>query len=331
MPRVTADVGQPLQRLGVHAARHEVVQRVRHPGRGSLHDERLEEAFVGDEPGRALVEREVHQPGVGVVANDLLEQAAGERADRLLHESREHGLLDDGLHIAVRDAMQRMGAHGGHLVDEALGVLVGEHPLRGATGRLSVEHPLPDDLLVEEVLADEILETPADHLLLAWDERRVRDGQPERVAEQRGDREPVCARPDHRGLGSGVDEAEQPVVVAPREDVDDRGEDEEPRCDEPHLAQVAASLGVEDRVDDEAESPAHSGLLARVGPRVRSRLRGRTSGHRSSHASRRPSRCAPRCVSPPRSRCPGRVRAGEGGRRGARQPQQARPPRCGGR
>ena len=82
--------------------------------------------------------------------------------------------------------------------------LGGEGPLGGAPRRLRIEDPLANDVLVHEVLADELLEAAADHLLLAWDERRVRDGQAERVAEQRGDGEPVGAGTDHRGLGTAL-------------------------------------------------------------------------------------------------------------------------------
>ena len=65
------------------------------------------------------------------IADHLFQQAAGERADRLLHEPRQDRLLDDGLHVPVGDAVQGVHRHGGDLVDEPLGVALGEHPLGG--------------------------------------------------------------------------------------------------------------------------------------------------------------------------------------------------------
>ena len=311
---VAADVGEPLERLGVDLAGHEVVDGGRHPGRGALGDERLEEVLVVDEPGAHLVEGEVDETDVGLVADHLVEQPARHRAHRLLDEPGQHGLLDDGPHVLVGDAVQGVHRDRGDLVDEPLGVPGHEGPLGGPTGRLGVEDALADDVLVHEVLADELLEAAPDHLLLARDERGVRDRQAERVAEDRGDGEPVGAGTDHRGLGAGVDEAEHAVVMAAGQHVDDGGEDEQPGGDEPHPTQVAAALGVERRVDHEAEGTAghlragrggHVGcrrggihgrhLSCRCGVVLSAPPPARRSAHRSSHGSRHRSRCAPRC------------------------------------
>ena len=50
-------------------------------------------------------------------------------------------------------------------------------------------------------------ERVADPVLVARDDRGVRDRQAERVAEQRGDREPVGEAADQPRLGEGADEA----------------------------------------------------------------------------------------------------------------------------
>ena len=62
-------------------------------------------------------------------------------------------------------------------------------------------------VLLEEVLAHELLQAPAEVVLALRDQRRVRDRQPERVLEQRRHREPVRDRAHHRRLGAGVHEA----------------------------------------------------------------------------------------------------------------------------
>ena len=126
---------------------------------------------------------EVDEADVGLVAHHLVEQPAGHGAHRLLDEAWQHGLLDDGAHVLVGDAVQGVHRDRGDLVDEPLGVTGHEGPLGGPPGRLGVEDPLADDLLAHEVLADELLEAAPDHLLLARDERGVRDRQAQRVAE----------------------------------------------------------------------------------------------------------------------------------------------------
>jgi hypothetical protein len=62
-------------------------------------------------------------------------------------------------------------------------------------GELSRDH-----LARQEVVADEVAETPADPILPLRHDRRVRDRDPERMAEQRGDGEPIGEPTDHRRL-----------------------------------------------------------------------------------------------------------------------------------
>ncbi len=48
----------------------------------------------------------------------------------------------------------------------------------------------------------------------------MRDRQPKRMAKQRGDREPIGDRADHRGLGEGAHKA-QPGIAPLKENCDD--------------------------------------------------------------------------------------------------------------
>ena len=85
--------------------------------------------------------------------------------------------------------------------------------------------------------------SPAAHLVLARrDDRRVRDREPQRVAEQRRDREPVGQRADHRRLGAGLHVADPALRVRPDghdgHDVDQRGQDEQTRGHSLHPAQA---------------------------------------------------------------------------------------------
>ena len=45
-----------------------------------------------------------------LVAHHLLEEPTCERADRLLDEAGQHGLLDDGADVVVGDAVQGVDA-----------------------------------------------------------------------------------------------------------------------------------------------------------------------------------------------------------------------------
>ena len=75
-------------------------------------------------------------------------------------------------------------------------------------GEVDVAHPPRDHRGDQEIVLEEVGERVADPVLVARDDRGVRDRQAERVAEQGGDREPVGEAADHRRLGEGLDEAE---------------------------------------------------------------------------------------------------------------------------
>ena len=95
----------------------------------------------------------------------------------------------------------RVAQRGGEVRREALGVARLGEPCGEARRRIELRQ-LGEHLLgAEEVRADEGREVLADPVLVARDDRRVRDRQSERMAEQRHHREPVGDRADHRGLG----------------------------------------------------------------------------------------------------------------------------------
>ena len=117
---------------------------------------------------------------------------------------------------------------------------------RGA-GRRGRPQPLGEHLAGQEVALHELAEAAADLVLALGDDRRVRDRQPERVAEQRGDGEPVGERADHRRLGDRPDVADpaRPVLlVRPGDDVHDRGGGtSSPVANGLHPPQVAEPVG----------------------------------------------------------------------------------------
>ena len=85
----------------------------------------------------------------------------------------------------------------GDTVAGAMGVHGIGQPRPEAMGHVQALEPIDDDVVVEELALHELPEAAADLVLPVRDDRGVRDRNPERMAEQRGDREPVGQRTDH--------------------------------------------------------------------------------------------------------------------------------------
>jgi hypothetical protein len=73
-----------------------------------------------------------------------------------------------------------------------------------------------EQLLGEEVVLHELPQRRADLVLAMRDDRGVRDGDPQWMAEEGGDGEPVGQRAHHGGLGERLDVAGHAVAVAPQ-------------------------------------------------------------------------------------------------------------------
>jgi hypothetical protein len=149
------------------------------------------------------------------VVEDPLQHGTQRRAGRPLEQLADQDLVDDLLHVLVAqhgdDALRGGRELGGH----AFGVGQLPDPLPHAPGDLDTPELVAHHVLGQEVLADEVAEAVAELVLLARDDRGVRDRQAHRPPEERGDGEPVGQRADHRGLGGGADVA-HPVRRADR-------------------------------------------------------------------------------------------------------------------
>ena len=105
-----------------------------------------------------------------------------------------------------------------------------------------------DDLRRHEVLPDEGAQTLAQLVLLALDDRGVRDRYPQRVLEQRRHREPVGQRTDHARFRRGGD------ITGPRacavglgplaEEEQHSGPDQETQRDDLHSPQATAAFRI---------------------------------------------------------------------------------------
>ena len=83
----------------------------------------------------------------------------------------------------------------------------------------------------QEIGQQEACKRVADAVLVARHDRGVRDRQSHRMAEQRGDREPVGQSTDHRRLGKGPDKTDRRmnILIIFRADENQRHDDEHTR------------------------------------------------------------------------------------------------------
>ena len=126
------------------------------------------------------------------------------------------------------------------------------HPLAQPARDFGVAQLGLDDLRRHEVLPDEGAQTLSQLVFLAFDDRGVRDRYPERVFEQRRDREPVGEGTHHACFGCGghiPDPRSGTVGLGPAADQEQNsGPDQETQCDDLHSPQSTAALGVGDRI-----------------------------------------------------------------------------------
>ena len=103
-----------------------------------------------------------------VVAKDLLEQLAHDRAELLLLEPRDQRLLDHRGDIGLLDVAERVGEDARALGDEAFAVAVGDEPLPYAAADSGGLDAFAYDVLAQEVVGDELLQALARATPCGW-------------------------------------------------------------------------------------------------------------------------------------------------------------------
>ena len=108
-------------------------------------------------------------------------------------------------------------------------------PPNGA-GHVHAPHPPRDDGRYQEVGAQERCQRVADAILVTRHDRGMRDRQTERMAEQRGNGEPVSQAADHCRFGEGAQIAEPRMLIdqRPRDEIERRHHDQQSSRDDPH-------------------------------------------------------------------------------------------------
>ena len=227
MPRVLAHRAHEREHLAVRAVVDEPVDEPGQPARQPVGDHVAERLGVRLEPSFGLLEHHVDRSPL-LVGGDEARTDATDRGRPLgLEQVPPRELLDDVLDVIVAEQRQHTAGGDGCLCGEPLGIRGCREPAAEPPGDADRTQLAEHDLVGEELVLDERAERRADLVLARRDDRRVRDLQPERIPEQRGHREPVRDRADHRALGrrTHVAEPRQRVLQGERHrEHDGRGE-----------------------------------------------------------------------------------------------------------
>ena len=139
----------------------------------------------------------------------LAEQRSDLRPRQPLLDGGAEGLLDVAIVEHLDDAAEGVGG----CLAGPFGVGRLGQPVAEAFGDLGAGESLTDHFRGQEVALHEVAEAAPDVVLALRDDRRVRNRDTERVAEQRGDSEPVGEGADHRRLGRRLDVADPRRLV----------------------------------------------------------------------------------------------------------------------
>ena len=236
--------------------------QVLHFGRDDLGDRDLDRLVV--EHAGELLQHAVEELLVPVVGGQHVEQLSREPGDVDLFEPGDHRRAEERAHALVVEDAEAVAQRRSQVGRDLLGVPRLGQPPREAAGGIEALELLQHLIVAEEIGADEGRQVLADPILVARDDRGVRDRQPERMPEQRDDREPVGDRADHRRLCERGDVAPRRVAVVQQrgDDVDRSGSRQQAERDRLHALQIANSharhlLEPFDRVGVSAQPRAH--------------------------------------------------------------------------
>jgi hypothetical protein len=185
-------------------------------------------ALVGDGGAQQLAQQRRNLDPLKLAAQGALGQAAEPlRIERFQHVAEDAG--DAGAQP------RRLPAAAGRIGQEA------------AQGRGDV-HPVDapgDDRRGQEVVLEEQRHGVSDAVLVDRDDRRVRDRHAKRVAEQRGDSEPIGHAAHHAGFGKGENEAPGRVAILqrPGDQIKDGHGDQQPGGEQAHPPPAVAPGG----------------------------------------------------------------------------------------
>ena len=167
---------------------------------------------------------------MALVLGEHIEQLRGRTGDiRLAQAPRDRG-LKIMLHPCIVERGEAVGRQAHDVARHRFRVIGADEPAVERARRPKVANPLHHRRARQEVRLDEMRQARGDALLVARNDRGVRnETQAKRMVKKRGHREPVGDRPDHRRLGGDRDPVEPGILVLEglRARIEPAGEDEQ--------------------------------------------------------------------------------------------------------
>ncbi len=231
MTPIGAQFGEePLDRAQ-HALEDLLIDRGRYPPGSFLLDARANRLAVLIDDARRELDDLVEHFLMPIVLRHHGQHLSQHR--REVHRAHALGetAIDDGLHVLVTQHVRRRAdGRRGAPRDRARVLGVGE-PLGQTAAHVERAEPVFDHVARQEVALHERAERAPHAILLGGDDRRVRNRNAERMAEQRGDGEPVGQAADHSGLHRRTNDPQPrvPNLENARDDEQHRRGDEQQR------------------------------------------------------------------------------------------------------
>ena len=188
------------------------------------------------------------------------QRSGGKRRQIDRHQLRGDAAADESHQPGILRRRYRLGQQPQRKAREILAALAVAQPVGDERAEIDLSQLGFDRGRFEEMHLDEFAELVGDALLIALDDRGVRDRQAQRPFEQRHHGVPVGQTADGGGLGKGCDEAEHRMHGQQRLRTEEnrKRRRQHPRRQQLHASQLGGARGVAGSVDDESAGKAHN-------------------------------------------------------------------------
>ena len=200
----------------------------------------------------------VEQPLMAALLDEGAQRSGGERRQIDRHQLRGDAAADERHQPGILRRRHRFGQQPQRKPREILAALAVAQPVGDERAEIDLPQFCFDRGGFEEMHLDEFAELVGDAVLVALDDRRVRDRQSQRPFEQRHHGVPVGETADGGGLGKGRDEAEHRMHRQQRLRAEEnrKRRRQHRRRQQLHAPQLGGARGVAGGVDDESAGKA---------------------------------------------------------------------------
>ena len=210
----------------------------------------------------------VEQPLMPALLHEGAQRAGGERREIDRRQLRGDAAGDEGHQPGGLRRRHGFGQQPQREAREILALLAVAQPVGDERAEIDLAQFGLDRRRFEEMHLDEFAELVGDAVLVALDDRGVRDRQAQRPLEQRDHGVPVGEAADGGGFGKGRDEAEGGMHRQHpfRADEDRKRRRQHQRRQQLDAAQLGGARGVAGRVDDEGAGKCRHDGFRRCAP-----------------------------------------------------------------